>query len=189
LHHREQEEECAQEKRPVKSQVWRVKQKADEPAPSASVNMVFVLPMEFKAPTDDEEIDEQAMAQLTLDLMPATFDKPEEKEHRHLRPLYIKGHGDGQSMIKMLVDGGSAVNVMPYAINRMLGKGEEDLTKTDMMLKDFEGKASPARGAINIELTIRSKTLPTTFFIINGKGSYNLLLGRCKDRWTKRGEG
>jgi hypothetical protein len=46
------------------------------------------------------------------------------------------------------------------------------------MLKDFEGKASPAWGAINIELTIGSKTLPTTFFIINGKGSYNLLLGR-----------
>jgi hypothetical protein len=51
------------------------------------------------------------------------------------------------------------------------GKGEEDLIKTDMMLKDFEGKASPARGggAIKVELTIGSKTLPTTFFVINGK--------------------
>ena len=28
------------------------------------------------------------------------------------------------------------------------------------------------------DLTIGSKTLPTTFFVINGKGSYNLLLGR-----------
>jgi hypothetical protein len=77
----------------------------------------------------------------------------------------------------MLVDGGAAVNVMPYAVYRKLGKGEEDLIKTDMMLKEFEGKASPARGAINIELKIRSKTLPTTFFVINGKGSYNMLLG------------
>jgi hypothetical protein len=58
-----------------------------------------------------------------------------------------------------------------------LGKGEEDLIKTDIMLKDFEGKVSLARGAINVELTIESKTIPTTFFIINGKGSYNLLLG------------
>ena len=31
---------------------------------------------------------------------------------------------------------------------------------------------------MNIELTIRSKTLLTTFFVIDGKGSYNLLLGR-----------
>ena len=33
-------------------------------------------------------------------------------------------------------------------------------------------------GAMNIKLTIRSKTLLTTFFVIDGKGSYSLLLGR-----------
>ena len=32
-------------------------------------------------------------------------------------------------------------------------------------------------GAMNVELTIRSKTLLTTFFIIDGKGSYSLPLG------------
>jgi hypothetical protein len=153
--------------------VWRVKQKADETTPLASVTMVFILPMEFMALADDEE-----MAQLTLDLMQATFDKPEEKEHRHLRPLYIKGHVDGRLMTKMLVDGWAAVNVMPYTTYQKLGKGEEDLIKTNMVLKDFEGKTSPARGAINVELTIGSKTLPTTFFVINDKGSYSLLLGR-----------
>ena len=31
---------------------------------------------------------------------------------------------------------------------------------------------------MNIELTIGSKTLLTTFFVIDGKGSYSLLLGR-----------
>ena len=31
---------------------------------------------------------------------------------------------------------------------------------------------------MNVELTIRSKTLLTTFFVIDGKGSYSLLLGR-----------
>jgi hypothetical protein len=109
--------------------------------------------------------------------MQAAFDKPEDKERMHLRPLYIKGYVDGRLMTKMLVDGGAAVNLMSYATYRKLGKGEEDLIKTDMMLKDFEGKASPARVAINDELMIGSKSLPTTFSIINGKGSYNLLLG------------
>ena len=47
-----------------------------------------------------------------------------------------------------------------------------------MMLKDFEGNASKTRGAMNVELTIGSKTLLTTFFFIDGKGSYSLLLGR-----------
>ena len=31
---------------------------------------------------------------------------------------------------------------------------------------------------MNVELTIRSKTLLTSFFVIDGKGSYSLLLGR-----------
>ena len=46
------------------------------------------------------------------------------------------------------------------------------------MLKDFEGVVSSAVGALCVDLTIGSKTLPTTFFVINGKGSYSLLLGR-----------
>jgi hypothetical protein len=62
LRQRELEEECTQGKRQVRSQVWRIKQKDDETAPSASVNMVFVLPMEFKALFDDEETKEQVMA-------------------------------------------------------------------------------------------------------------------------------
>ena len=43
---------------------------------------------------------------------------------------------------------------------------------------DFEGVVSPALGALCVDLTIGSKTLPTIFFVINGKGSYSLLLGR-----------
>jgi hypothetical protein len=47
-----------------------------------------------------------------------------------------------------------------------------------MMLKDFEGVVSPVVGALCVDLTIGSKALPTTFFVINGKGSYSLLLVR-----------
>ena len=47
-----------------------------------------------------------------------------------------------------------------------------------MMLRDFGGNTSKTRGAINVELTIGSKTPLTTFVVIDGKGSYSLLLGR-----------
>ena len=76
------------------------------------------------------------------------------------------------------MDGGASVNFMPYTTFRKLGKGPGDLIETDMMLKDFGGNVSKTRGPINVELTIESKTLLTTFFVIDGKGSYNLLLGR-----------
>jgi len=132
------------------------------------------------APNKDEEEPEleEAMAQLTLEPMPATFEKLEDEKRRHLKALFLKGFVDAKPITKMLVDGGAVVNIVPYAMLRKLEKSNEDLTKTDMMLKDFEGAISPALGALCVDLTIGSKTLPTTFFIINGKGSYSLLLGR-----------
>jgi hypothetical protein len=66
-------------------------------------------------------------------------------------------------MSKMLVDGGASVNLMPYTTFCKLGKGPGDLMETDMMLKDFGGNASKTRGAINVELTIGSKTLLTYY--------------------------
>ena len=54
----------------------------------------------------------------------------------------MKGFVNGKPMTKMLVDGGAAVNLMPYTTYWKLGKGPEDLIKTDMMLKDFNGNAS-----------------------------------------------
>jgi hypothetical protein len=133
----EQEEEHAYEEKSVKSQRWCFRNKTNN-KPSASVNMVFVLPIEFSEPVDEED-NEKAMAQLALDPMQATFDKPAEEERRHLKPLYVKGHIDGRPMTKMLIDGGAAVNIMPYATYRKISKGEDDLIKTDMMLKDFKG--------------------------------------------------
>jgi hypothetical protein len=108
----------------------------------------------------------------------AIFDKPVDASYRHLRPLYIKGFINGRPMTKMLVDGGAAVNLMPYTTFRKLGKVPEDLIKTNMVLKDFGGNASEAKGVLNVEFTVGSKTIPTTFFVFDGKGSYSLLLGR-----------
>ena len=132
------------------------------------------------APCDEDHEPEleEAMAQLNLEPLPATFEKPEDDKRQHLKALFMKGFVDGKPVTKMLVDGGAAVNIMPDVMLRKLGKSQDDLTKTDMMLKDFEGVVSPALGALYVDLTIGGKTLPTTFFVINGKGSYSLLLGQ-----------
>ena len=144
--------------------------------------MTFLLPSEFRPPADqdvysdfDESEYEEMVAKLTV-IQQAIFDKP--VKHWHLKGLYVKGFVDGKLMNKILVDGGASINLMPYTTFRKLGKGPGDLMETDMMLKDFGGNASETRGAINVELTIGSKTLLTTFFVIDGKGSYSLLLGR-----------
>jgi hypothetical protein len=160
------------------NQQWQVKHK--NKGPSADVNMVFMLLMEFLALSDNEEevVFSDQIAQLTLDPMMAIFEKPTDDERQHLKALFVKGRVDGQPVSKILIDGGAAINIIPYVMYQKLGKGDQDLTKTDMILKDFEGNVSPAKGAICVELTIGSKTLLMTFFVINGKGAYNLLLGR-----------
>ena len=77
---------------------------------------------------DDPEL-EEAMAQLALEPVPVTFEKPEDNKRQHLKALFLKGFVDGKPVTKMLVDGGAAVNIMPYMMLRKLGKSSDDLTR------------------------------------------------------------
>jgi hypothetical protein len=47
--------------------------------------------------------------------------KPEESVS-HLKPLFVRGHVDGIPISRMLVDGGAAINLMPYLLYRKLRK-------------------------------------------------------------------
>jgi len=135
---REQQEELDREENSSKS---KNRQQSDHKGkgPSGDVNMVFMLPMEFLAPfSDDEEIDFPGqIAQLALDPMTAMFEKPSNDERQHLKALFVKGRVDRQPMSKILIDGGAAINIMPYAVYRKLRKGDQDLTRTDHRQQDF----------------------------------------------------
>src|SRR6185503_8017520 len=168
----EEEQEQILRKKGIKSQVWHAKPRADSDQDSGSsavsINMVFIMPKEFMAPGDEDHESEleEAMEQLNLEPLPATFEKLEDDKRQHLKALFLKGFVDGKPVTKMLVDGGAVVNIMPYVMLRKLGRSQDDLTKTDMMLKDFEGVVSPALGVLCVDLTIGNKTLPTTFFVM-----------------------
>jgi len=59
--------------------------------PSADVNMVFMLPMEFLTPSNDDELEfSDQIAQLALDLMTAIFEKPADDERQYLKALFVK---------------------------------------------------------------------------------------------------
>jgi hypothetical protein len=158
----------------VRSKFWRPKPKADgeeDNKPQAYINMVVFLPKEFMAPADSDVSDEElGMAQLTLEPKQAIFEKLEDGKRQQLKALFLKGFVNGKPVTRMLVDGGDAVDLMPYIMLCKIGKSDEDLTQTDMMLVDFEGNVSPTLGAICMGLTNSSKTLQTTFFVIKGRG-------------------
>jgi hypothetical protein len=157
-----------------RKQVWRPKDKLDESGRSAPTCMVWFLPNEFMAPANQivqeevsPDIDEAEqfglMEQLVL-AKKATFDNL--AKNRHMRPLYLRGYVNGKPLTKMFVDGGAAVNVMPYTTFRKLGMGPGDLMPTSIVLNDFAGNPSDTKGCVHVDLMIGSKTLLTTFFVI-----------------------
>jgi hypothetical protein len=76
----------------------------------------------------------------------------------------------------MLVDTGATVNIMTYSVLRRLGRSAEDLIKTNVALSDFNGQALEEQGVLNVDLTVGSKPVPTSFFIVNNKSTYTVLL-------------
>jgi hypothetical protein len=127
---------------------------------------------EEASPNINEDEQLGLMAQLVL-AKQATFDKL--AKNRHMRPLYLRGYVNGKPLTKMFVDGGATVNVMPYTTFRKLSMGPGDLTPTSIILNDFAGNPSDTKGCMHVDLMIGSKTLLTTFFVIEGKGAYSLL--------------
>jgi hypothetical protein len=133
-------------------QEWRVKEKASTPTLTASdddmdlldgdrsllikdksppptgmdINMVFALPTEFRGA-------EEEVAQMCLDPKVAMFKKLEESS-QHLKPSYIRGHIDGSPTSRMLVDGGATVNLMLNFVFKKLGREDDELVKTNLML-------------------------------------------------------
>jgi hypothetical protein len=47
-----------------------------------------------------------------------------------------------------------------------------------LSLSGFFGEPAIAHEIVSKELTVGSKTMPTTFFMVDVKGRYNVLLGR-----------
>jgi hypothetical protein len=166
---------CTQKKEshPQKKE-WCPKPTKADGMTSAGTNMVFVLPPELYAP-DRKEL---PVARLDFGPWPLIFEKPREKNYKHLKALYLKGYINGHPVNKMLVDTGAAVNIMPYSVLRRLGRSAEDLVKTNITLSDLNGQASEAQGVLNVDLTVGSKTIPTSFFIVRSKSTYTILLRR-----------
>ena len=65
------------------------------------------------------------------------LERPSEKMSQHLKPLYIKAHIDGLLVDRILVDGGSAINVMPQIMLWVLQKSENELIPTKINVQGF----------------------------------------------------
>jgi hypothetical protein len=139
------------------NQEWRVKEKANIPAPMTSdndmdvldddesplikngspppigmdINMVFTLPAEFRGA-------KEKVAQMCLGPMEALFEKPKESS-QHMKALYVGGHINGRPISQMLINGGAVINLMSYSIFKKIEREDDELMKTNLMLNGMGG--------------------------------------------------
>jgi hypothetical protein len=133
------------------------------------INMFFTLPAKFRGV-------EEGIAQVCLGPKEVMFEKPEQSS-QHLEHFYVRGHIDGRSISRMLVDGGTIVNLMAYSMFKMLRREYDKLVKTNLILNSMGGNPMEARDVISMEPTEGSKSLATTFFFIKVQGNYSIILG------------
>jgi hypothetical protein len=113
---------------------------------------------------------------MCLDSKESVLEKPEELS-QHMKPLYIRGHIDGRPISKMLVDGGTVVNLMPYSVFKKLGWEDDELVKTNLMLNSVGDNSMEARGIVSMELSVGRKSLATAFFVVEVQDNYSIILG------------
>ncbi|CAL8087288.1 unnamed protein product [Prunus armeniaca] len=133
------------------------------------INMVFILPEEFRATEGQEntlkgdvvsqesfecrlaEVEEAPEQQtptaktsgttMKLATEQLCFSKPTKEMANHLRPLFITANFRGIPIPKVMVDGGTAINLLPHRLLSKMGRTEKDLIPTRLTVTNFAGSS------------------------------------------------
>ncbi|KAL0303485.1 UNVERIFIED_CONTAM: hypothetical protein Sradi_6216600 [Sesamum radiatum] len=96
----------------------------------------------------------------------------------HNRPLFVAGYVREQKVNRILIDGGSAVNILPLQILKELEIPIDELSNSRLMIQGFNQGGQRVVGIIRMQLTMEDIVSTALFHVIDAKTSYNMLLGR-----------
>ncbi|XP_012838511.1 PREDICTED: uncharacterized protein LOC105959033 [Erythranthe guttata] len=109
----------------------------------------------------------------------------DERDHQHYIPCCAAMTFTDDDLLlgskphnRPLVDGGSAVNILPKSTMRQLGIATEDLSRSRLTIQGFNQEGQRAIGMVRLDLTIEELAASTLFHVIDARTSYHLLLGR-----------
>ncbi|KAM2835937.1 hypothetical protein PS2_032801 [Malus domestica] len=94
------------------------------------------------------------------------------------RHLFVSGYVREHRVNRMLVDGGSAINIMPKSTMTTIAIKADELSLSRLLIQGFNQGGQRAMGMIRVEMTIGELKLSTIFHVIDARTSYSLLLGR-----------
>ncbi|GAA0159809.1 hypothetical protein LIER_16507 [Lithospermum erythrorhizon] len=87
----------------------------------------------------------------------------------HNRPLYVSGFACEERVGRILIDGGSAVNLIPLKTLKQLGIAVEDLLHSRLMIQEFNQGGQRAVGTLSLHLTIGEMRSSSQFHVIDSK--------------------
>ncbi|KAH0651599.1 hypothetical protein KY290_032502 [Solanum tuberosum] len=96
----------------------------------------------------------------------------------HNRPLFMVGFAREKRVNRILVDGGSGINILPIRTMKELGISTADLTDSRFMIQGFNQGGQRSIGTVKIDLTIGELQSSVWLHVIDAKTSYNIFLGR-----------
>ncbi|XP_056695730.1 uncharacterized protein [Spinacia oleracea] len=104
--------------------------------------------------------------------------------YKHEEPLVISMDLNNHNVHRVLVDGGSAVNIIfiNFFKQMILEEGEESLTKVSYPLIGFNGSAAVPRGKITLPVTVgqgqAARNVQEEFLVMDCDSLYNVIMGR-----------
>ncbi|XP_070008369.1 uncharacterized protein [Nicotiana sylvestris] len=96
----------------------------------------------------------------------------------HNKALHITVQCEDYFITKVLIDGGSSLNICPLVTLRTLGKGLHEIKDGAINVKAFDGSQRSTIGEINLCLQMGPTWFDVDFQVIDVPTSYNFLLGR-----------
>jgi len=97
---------------------------------------------------------------------------------RHNKPLYITVRCKDCIIRKVLVDNGSALNVLPKHILKEMLIDESHMKLSTMMARAYDGSPRPIIRTLEVELYVGPQMFLVTLQVMDIHPSYSMLLGR-----------
>ncbi|CAL8152342.1 unnamed protein product [Prunus armeniaca] len=146
----------------------------------------YTLPRKLCKLTKVEEVPEQhnvavktSRTAIKVAAEQLCFFKPTKEMANHLKPLFITANFRGTPIPKVMVNGGTTINLLPHKLLTKMDRTEKDLILTCLIVTNFAGGITKTHEILDVDVIVGTKKLKIAFFVVDTiSTTYNALLDK-----------